>query len=882
LSHRALLLLKAAALAAGLAALAPAQAAVTATFSAGTACGGATSANFQTAGTPVKVSLCVTTTTEAVCGATVQLRSASAAEDGRFFVTARTLPGAFSDANAASLTFPVAVSNPPPDVDLGGTTSATTPVAAGASILLGTFDLAPQAGATNSAYVLSLGGFSALASEPSNCLSGAAVDVPLAASFTLNRIAAPVITSASSATFIVAQANSFTITATGSPTPSITVSGAPSGITFNSATGVLGGTPALGTVGVYTVTIKATNTAGTDTRFLTLTVIKADQAITFSAPPDQPFTPAPIPLTATASSGLTVALASTTPSVCTVSGTTLTMLAAGTCTIQASQAGSANYNPAPTLTQSFNIAATAPSAPTITAAAPANLAAVISFNPPANYGGAAITSYTATCNPGAFTATSAGSPIVVSGLANGTAYDCSVTATNASGTSPPSGTLSVTPTSAPTAPTIASPNTTTFTVTQAGTFTVVGTGNPAPTLSMIGTLPGGVTFTAASGVLAGAPALGSVGTYPLKFTATNPSGAASQPFTLVVAKAGQAITFAGPPNQSFSATPIALSATATSGLTVSFASTTLSVCTVSGSSLTMVTAGLCTVVASQAGNANYSAAAPVTRSFTIGVALPGAPSLTSVARFSGGALAYFVPPASNGGTPITGYTVTCNPGAITAAGTTSPIKVNALANGTTYACSVTATNANGTGPPSNVVNVTPGLVTTFSGPSATGTGVVSATFTGGGATCSFTSARFIPLSGDPASPPAGSSPSGVSFPHGLFDFTLGGCTPGSTITMSIAYPSRLPAGAVYWKYGPTPSDPASRWYILRSTVNADTIKFTITDGGLGDDDRAADGTIVDAGGPGVGTGGSNIPALDPWMLLVLAGILLFFGLRRLQ
>jgi len=51
-----------------------------------------------------------------------------------------------------------------------------------------------------------------------------------------------------------------------------------------------------------------------------------------------------------------VSSASLKPSVCTVSGTTLTLVAAGTCAIDASQAGNATYAAAPTVTASFTVA----------------------------------------------------------------------------------------------------------------------------------------------------------------------------------------------------------------------------------------------------------------------------------------------------------------------------------------------------------------------------------------------------------------------------------------------------------------------------------------------------------------------------------------------
>jgi hypothetical protein len=60
----------------------------------------------------------------------------------------------------------------------------------------------------------------------------------------------------------------------------------------------------------------------------------------------------------------------------------------------------------------------------------------------------------------------------------------------------------------------------------------------------------------------------------------------------------------------------------------------------------------------------------------------------------------FTPPASNGGAPITSYTVTASPGGQTATGSGSPIFVGGLVNGQSYTFTVTATNAAGTGPSS--------------------------------------------------------------------------------------------------------------------------------------------------------------------------------------
>jgi hypothetical protein len=72
------------------------------------------------------------------------------------------------------------------------------------------------------------------------------------------------------------------------------------------------------------------------------TGVRLSQTITFNAIANQ-VKGTPLTLTASASSGLTVSFTSLTPSVCTVSGTSATLVNAGTCTIQASQAGNNLY-----------------------------------------------------------------------------------------------------------------------------------------------------------------------------------------------------------------------------------------------------------------------------------------------------------------------------------------------------------------------------------------------------------------------------------------------------------------------------------------------------------------------------------------------------------
>jgi hypothetical protein len=100
-------------------------------------------------------------------------------------------------------------------------------------------------------------------------------------------------------------------------------------------------------------------------------------------------------------------------------------------------------------------------------------------------------------------------------------------------------------------PAFTSAASTTFPIGGPGSFTVTASGSPTPTLSsgpisgcVPSTLPTGVSFNAASGVLSGTPLTGSAGTYTLCFTATNDLGVATQPFTLTVVNAAPAITSA--------------------------------------------------------------------------------------------------------------------------------------------------------------------------------------------------------------------------------------------------------------------------------------------------------------------------------------------------
>lgn len=122
------------------------------------------------------------------------------------------------------------------------------------------------------------------------------------------------------------------------------------------------------------------------------------------------------------------------------------------------------------------------------------------------------------------------------------------------------------------------------------------------------------------------------------------------------------------------------------------------------------------------------------------------------------------------------------------------------------------------------------------------------------------------------SPPA---PPGYSFPHGHFKVRLTQGPAGSSATVTITYPTPLPANTVYWKYGPTAGNPTPHWYIFdHAVINGNTVTLTLTDGANGDTDLLANAIITDPGGPGVPDASAmGIPALSEWALILLVSLL---------
>ena len=110
----------------------------------------------------------------------------------------------------------------------------------------------------------------------------------------------------------------------------------------------------------------------------TVTAQKADQTITFGAPADKTFGDADFTVSATASSGLPVSFAAS--GKCSVSGATVHLTGAGSCTVTASQGGDAtNYNAAPDVQRSFQIAKAATTTALSSSANPSSAGQGVTF-----------------------------------------------------------------------------------------------------------------------------------------------------------------------------------------------------------------------------------------------------------------------------------------------------------------------------------------------------------------------------------------------------------------------------------------------------------------------------------------------------------------------
>lgn len=282
-------------------------------------------------------------------------------------------------------------------------------------------------------------------------------------------------------------------------------------------------------VGVGTITITA-NQAGNDDYLdavlveQNLTINKAEQTITFDALADKTFGDAPFVLNFSGgNSGNEIALDSSDESVATINGTTVTITGAGSTSIIATQAGSANYLVADLVEQQLTVK---------------KATQVITFNP----------------------------------LSEKTFGDASFDLEVTGG---------------------ASGNEVTFTSSDETIATIAGV-----TVTILG--------------------VGDISIIASQAGNDNYEDAVSVEQNLTVSKAGQTISFEPLPEKTFGDVPFELIATGgESGLPITFRSADESVATVSGSTITIVGAGITEITASQLGDDNYDPAADVIQTLIV-------------------------------------------------------------------------------------------------------------------------------------------------------------------------------------------------------------------------------------------------------------------------
>jgi hypothetical protein len=319
---------------------------------------------------------------------------------------------------------------------------------------------------------------------------------------------------------------------------------------------------------IFVANLGGTSSPNANDKF---TFDKVDQTITFGALSDKTLLQSPVTVGATATSGLPVTFTTTTPLVCTAGGTNgthITLLMTGLCTVEADQAGNTIFNAAPPVTQSFNVTS-------------------------------GVTETTST------TTTTTTTPSTTTTSTTSTSTTTTSTTSSTTTTTRPSTTTTTTTTTT-------TPSTTTTTTTVPPTTTTTSTTTSTSTTS--------TTTTSTSTTTTTRPSTTTTTTTTAPTTAPTTSTSTTTTTTTPPQKQDQTITFPALPDVTLAASPVTASATATSGLPVTFTTTTPLVCTAggtNGSQITLLITGKCTVQADQAGDATFNAAPSVTQSFQV-------------------------------------------------------------------------------------------------------------------------------------------------------------------------------------------------------------------------------------------------------------------------
>jgi hypothetical protein len=399
------------------------------------------------------------------------------------------------------------------------------------------------------------------------------------------------------------------------PSISFSITGLPKGATYKSNTVTAGAgftlsvstTPTTPT-GSYPLTIQATDGTQLYYAYATLLVTAPPlktQTINFGAAPTLVVGGSGTVSATGGASGNPVTFSSTTLGVCTVSGSSVNAVTAGTCIIAANQAGNASYNPATQVTQTLTVSKANQTlsfgtAPAIVVGSIGKLSATggASGNPVSF---ASTTLGVCTVSASSVNGVAAGTCIIAANQAGNANYNPATQATQTFNVSKASQTLNfgaalsviVGGNGSLSATGGASGNPVTLTSTTTGVCTVSGT-------TVYGLTAGSCTIVASQ-----------VGNANY-----NPATQVTQTFS--ISKGSQTVSFDAAPTVVVGGSGSLSANGGASGNPVTFTSTTTNVCTVSGSSVYGVASGSCTLLANQAGNANYNPATEATQTLGVG------------------------------------------------------------------------------------------------------------------------------------------------------------------------------------------------------------------------------------------------------------------------
>ncbi len=346
----------------------------------------------------------------------------------------------------------------------------------------------------------------------------------------------------------------------------------------------------------------------------TLTVNKADQAITFATLPTKKFGDSAFTLSAISNSSLPASYASSNTAVATVSGSTVTIVGAGSTTITASQAGNGNYNAAPDVPQTLTVNK---ADQTITfATLPAKKFSDAAFALSTTSSSSLMVSY-ASSNTAVATVTGSTVTIVGAGSTTITASQPGDGSYNAATSVEQTLTINkadqiITFAALPFK--VFNPNANTYLLSSAD-VSGGASGNAVSFISSdqnVATISGNIITIIGTGSSTITASQAGSGNY-------NAATDAKQ--TLIVTRADQTITLGTLPTKTLGDAAFTLGGNASSSLPVQY-STSSDKVTISGNTVTLFKAGSVTINANQLGNTNYNSATQVSQTFCINPAKP--------------------------------------------------------------------------------------------------------------------------------------------------------------------------------------------------------------------------------------------------------------------